>query len=204
MSGGGEMTPTDEQGEVEVTVLGEGESIQKLGLTESRIGAIASLLSIPRDARRIRYGLECPEDDIRFLASRLGISRADIKRSLSDRRVLNRVIERATQAAVLLAPDMVYEAHEIAKSVDSKPRDKLVAIRLMLEIAKLIRGEKGTQVNVQTNVAVDVHANGNSAVDGGISEDALIRAQLEELKASGFLERFLALPSGSTETPPGV
>lgn len=196
-SGGGGMTMADD---TPVTVLKLGDTLKPLALNESRIDAIASLLSVPRDARKRRYGLDDAEADIRFLASRLGVAPGDIRRARTDKRVLHKVLERASQAAVLLAPDLVYAAYRIGMDEENAPRDRLGAIKLGLEIAKLIGGEKGTQVNVQNNVAVGVQV--NSQKDGGIMEDATIRAEIQQLKDSGFLDRFLALPAGSPETPP--
>lgn len=182
-----------------VTVLKLGDTLKPLALNDTRIESIAALLSVPRDARRKRYGLDDSEADVRFLASRLGVPPGDIRRARTDKRVLHKVLERASQAAVLLAPDLVYEAYRIGMDEENAPRDRLTAIKLGLEIAKLIHGDKGTQVSVQTNVAVGVQV---AAQDGGIMEDATIRDQLQELRASGFLDRFLALPAGNTEAPP--
>lgn len=198
----GEMTESDDESpgvvEVPVTVLGQGESIAtRLQLHPTKIDSIASLLAMPRESRRARLGLFDQADDIRFLASRLGVSRGDIKRSLRDKRVLERVLEQATAAAILLAPDMVYEGYKIAMDPEVSVRDRLPAMKLVLGVGGLAK-EKGPQVNVQNNVNVGVQVNEQAGQDPTISEDAMLKEQVEALRADGLLGRFLGLPQGDT------
>ena len=184
-----------------VETIPEEGALARFQLTEQRAASIASLLSLPRDARKRRHNLGNGEADVRFLAARLGVSQRDIRRSCRDKRVLSKVIEQATQAAILLSPDILHQAYKCAMDQDLAVRDRMVAGKLVLEIGKLIKGKEGPQVSVQQNVNVGVQV--NEAKDGGIMEDATLRAQLMELKNSGFLDRFLALPAGDSPEPPG-
>lgn len=129
---------------VDLIRLPEGESglSPKQSLTVRRLEAIAEWFAIPTEARDPK--------DILGLARALGVAPASIRRWQKDKRMLERVREKARDYATYLMPDLIWSQYKIGMS-----RGDTRAASFVLGVSGMgpVHGQAPTvQVNTQVNV----------------------------------------------------
>jgi hypothetical protein len=172
---------------VEIIRLPEGESglIPERRLSERTLQSMASFWAIPYPERRRRYGTRSVNDDIVFLASRLGISRGLVRRSLRSRKLLDRVNDECTAASILLVPAVLDV--QFRKAIE---RGDTKAATLVLQFLKKVP-EPGGNVNVNIGVGVNIQQHERT-----IQQDQANLATLAEMRETGEIDRLLGANSG--------
>lgn len=168
---------------VEIRTLPAGEKgVVKGRLTETTLESMASWWSLP-DGMRARWGAKDPHD-VALLAKRLGVTAGFVRREQRNPKVLAAIKRRINEAVVLMMPNVIQSQYELAV-VGRDPR----AAKFLAEIAGFIKQQGGGGVTVQQNVGVNVQV--HNAKDGGIQEDAEVKAAILNMRSSGLLDRIL-------------
>jgi hypothetical protein len=168
---------------VEIRTLPEGESGVVQGkLSHDTLESMASWWSLP-DGMRVRWGAKDPYD-VAILAKRLGVTPGFVRKQQRNPRVLAAIKRRINEAVVLMMPNVIQSQYELAV-VGRDPR----AAKFLAEIAGFLRQSGGVGVTVQQNVGVNVQV--HNAKDGGIQEDAEVKAAILNMRSSGLLDRIL-------------
>lgn len=175
---------------VEVIRLPEGESGAIQGrLTERVLQSMASYWAIPVRERRRQFGTKDVNDDIIFLASKLGVTRGFVRRSLRDKRLLAAVTEECNAAIVLLMPTILHG--QVEKAIEE--RDTRATELLMRAARWLPDDKKGVQVNV------GVQVNNGSSTEM-IRQDLENIEFLRQMKETGEIDRLLGIRTVTAES----
>lgn len=178
------------EGPIEVRVVGEGESgiLGRKNLTDALAESIASYWALPESERRKRFGAT----DVAFLAARLGVTPAFVRKHQRNPRVLAAIKRRVNDAVILMMPAVVHAQAEKAIVGRDTP-----AARFLAEMSGFI---KQSGITVQQNVGINVN---QLALSDSITEDRKNLEWLKNLRDSGYLNRIDAEVTVKEDGPDG-
>lgn len=163
-------------GPVEIRVLPLGESgiVGKARLTEHLAESMASYWALPESERRRRFG----GNDIAYLAARLRVTPAFVRKHQRNPRVLAGIRKRVNEAVTLLMPEIVHA--QAQKAILLKDT---TAAKFLADMGGYI---KAGGITVQQNVGLNLQMGG---IRDSIQEDKENLDWLKGLKKSGYLDR---------------
>lgn len=179
------------EGPVEIRVVGEGESgvVGRRVLTDALAESLASYWSLPESERRKRFG----PADVAYLAARLGVTPAFVRKHQRNPRVLASIKRRVNDAVVLMMPEIVHTQAQKAIMGRDTP-----AARFLAEMSGFI---KQSGITVQQNVGINVN---QLALKESITEDRQNLEWLKNLRDSGYLQRIDAEVTVKEDGPNGT
>jgi hypothetical protein len=170
--------------EVRTLPLGESGLLGKKRLTEGLVERLAHVWAKSTSARAAMVGLK--GDEVAWMAEKMGVTRAFIRQAYRNRRVLASIRERVVAEAVHRAPDVLDVLTEIYSDRSNKPSERLLAAKLHLTMAEVLRPES---ITFNANVAVGVQVNHGS--DPTLDEDRRVLSELKEIEDSGSIRKLL-------------
>ena len=174
--------------EVRTLPLGESGLIGKKRLTEGLVERLAHVWAMSTSARAAMVGLK--GDEVAWMAEKMGVTRAFVRQAYRNRRVLASIRARVVAAAVHQAPDALEVLAEIYTDPGNKPSERLQAVKLLANMAEILKPETVSTVNV--GVAVNVSSNG---ADPTLDEDRRVLSELKEIEDSGSIRKLLTAHS---------
>lgn len=175
----------ERRGPVEVVRLPEGESGAVVGrLSETVVEKIASYCALPSHVRKSERGKRYATD-VAFLAAKLGVTPAFIRKSQRDRRVLGAIRRELDVALTHLMPDLVFVQVQKGLAGDKGSFES---------VSKILGWLKDSGVTVNNMI----QNNTNVSKDGAIQEDLRNYSWMRELRETGVMDQ-IPSPRDSTD-----